>query len=201
MCKSGQPAPSKNLSVHHVNQTFNQEVQLDYKYRNIRDTKHVLLHIVDGGTAYSETIIAQDRRMETATMKIEEIWLNRNCVPKMMSSEDEFVATNKKKLGDFLGSRDITFKLRTVRRQKKLRIEKRKHGTMDKVLERLHYERTKASDKLILSRSTFLNKVFSHIHILSSFELVKCFIPSILGMKAQLFTEELLIVHSEEQAT
>lgn len=41
------------------------EVQLDFMYCIIRNNKHVVLHIVDSGTAYSEAAIEGKRNIVT----------------------------------------------------------------------------------------------------------------------------------------
>lgn len=65
-----------------VNQEFNEEIQLYYTYCDIRDSKHVMIHLVVVGTVYSETTIVNDRSISTATGEIERIWLNRHGAPK-----------------------------------------------------------------------------------------------------------------------
>lgn len=60
---SGPPAPSQKVSRSHNNEELNEEIQMDYTYGTIRDTKLVVLHIVDEGTPYSETAIVTYRRV------------------------------------------------------------------------------------------------------------------------------------------
>lgn len=55
----------------HVNQDFNSEVQIDFTYVDIRDNNHVVLPVVDAGTAYSEVPIVGDRRIFTSLMVID----------------------------------------------------------------------------------------------------------------------------------
>lgn len=68
--------------MRHINKSFKDEIQLNYKYCDIRDTKYVVLHIVDVGTAYYEATIVKDRRIATATAEIERIWLKKYSAPK-----------------------------------------------------------------------------------------------------------------------
>lgn len=199
--KSGLPAATHKISLTHVNQHFNAEVQIDFTYIHIRGNKHVVLHIVDAGTAYSESAIVSDRRITTALKVIEEIWLNRHGAPDSISADDELDATQKKNLKTFLSSRHISFKPRPVRRHNKVGIAERKHGTLKRVLEKLQFDRTDAEDETILSRATFLSNVFAGSHMLSSFELARGFSPSMLGIPARLVTAELLSAHREQQAT
>lgn len=89
MCaRSGQPAPSLNISINHVNQEFNQDNQLDYKYCAIRGAKQVVLHIVDARKSYLETTMVTYRLIKTVTAEIERIYLNRHGARRMISSEE-----------------------------------------------------------------------------------------------------------------
>lgn len=200
-CRSGQPAASRKISMTHVNQEFNEELQMNFTYVDIRDSKHVVLHIVDAGTAYSETAIVGDRRIATAIRAIEEIWLKRHGTPVAISADDELDATTKRDLKSFMESRHILFKPRPVRRHNKIGIAERKHGTLNRILEKLQHDRTDAEAATILSRATFMSNMFAGSHILSAFELARGFSPSVLGIPARIVTSELLQAHKDQQAT
>lgn len=176
----------------HVNHDFNEEIQLEYTYIEISGNKHVILHIVDAGTEYSETAIVTDRRMATAVKSIDIIWLNRHGEPRWISADDEFDATQKRTLKSFIEARGIQFKARPVRRHNKVGIAERKHGTLKRVLERLQMDLTDADDATILSRATFLSNTFAGSHLLSSFELVRGLSPSLLGIPPRLISDQLL---------
>lgn len=59
--RSGQPLATKKVSFTHICEKFNQEAQADFMFVDIRNTKCCALHIVDSGTAYSETAIVSKR--------------------------------------------------------------------------------------------------------------------------------------------
>lgn len=198
--QSGQPEPSRKISMTHVNEGFNEELQIDYTYVDIRDRKHVVLHIVDAGTAYSETSIVADRRISTAIKVIEEIWLNRHGAPVSISADDELYATLKRDLKSFMAARHILYKPRPVRRHNKVGIAERKHGTLKRILQRLQQDRTGADDATVLSRATFMSNMFAGSHLLSSFELARGFSPCVLGIPARTVTDELLESHKDQQA-
>lgn len=198
--KSGPPSVSRKLSVSHINQAFNEEVQMDFMYCMIRGTRHVVIHFVDSGTAFSEAVIVPGRHMDVIIGAIEKEWINRHGAPRFMSGDDEFDGTKKKKLGAFLESRNIGMKARPVRRHNKLGIVERKHATIKRILERLQLDKSETSDSILLSRAVFFSNCFCGSHLLSSFQLAKGYAPSLLGLPARIIDNELLQAHKEQQA-
>lgn len=71
MCQVRFARAIAEISVRHVNESFNQEIQTDYTHCAIRDTKRVVLQVVDVGTSYSATAIVADKRIATATNILE----------------------------------------------------------------------------------------------------------------------------------
>lgn len=63
--KSGEPIPSKNISISHVNKALNEEVQGDFMFVRIRQTTYTVIHYVDTGTGYSEDTVVIDRKGTT----------------------------------------------------------------------------------------------------------------------------------------
>ena len=115
-----------------------------------------------------------------------------------VSADDEY---NRKKLLCFLDTHDITFKPRPARRHNKVGIVERKNGTLKEIIRRLDTDISTADAYLIAKRATFLSKMFSGSRLLSSFELVRGYSPSVLGLPSSEITEELLQAHKQQVAT
>lgn len=98
--KSGMPLPMKKLSIIHVNQAFNDELQLEF-FPLIRGTKLTVIHMVDTGTAYSEAAIVEDRNTTTITAIVESQWFNRHGAPLYASGDEELYSDTRKRLGIF----------------------------------------------------------------------------------------------------
>lgn len=198
--KSGPPKVSRKISISHVNEAFNIEVQMDFMYCFIRGTRHVVLHFVDSGTAYSEAVIVANRNMDIIIESFEKEWINRHGTPEFVCGDDEFDGTKKRKLGDFLKSRGINLRPRPVRRHNKMGIVERKHATVKRILERLQSDESEATDGVVLSRAVFFSNCFCGNHLLSSFQQAKGYAPSLLGLPTRIVDEGLLEAHREQQA-
>lgn len=59
------PKPSVKLSLSHVNEAFNQEIQADFLFLLVKYSIYQILHFVNVGTAYSEAKIVHDRKAST----------------------------------------------------------------------------------------------------------------------------------------
>lgn len=199
-CRSGIPKPSKKISFSHINESFNSEIQFDVTYPHVRGKKRAVLHLVDCGTAYSETCFIDHRCMDTIISAIQTSWFNRHGNPSFMSADDEFDATRILKLKAFLRSHDVTFKPRPVRRHNKIGIVERKNRTLKSILERLQSDNTAQDDSTILARATFLSNLFAGSSVLSSFELARGYTPSLIGQQQIYVTEELLEAHQQQAA-
>lgn len=81
------PTASIKISLNHVNQGFNDDVQIYFTYVYERDSKRVALHMVDAGTAQSKTQTFDDRSMKTTIKAIENTWLNVHGAPNCLSTD------------------------------------------------------------------------------------------------------------------
>ena len=196
--ESGFPKSSKKVSLTHVNEAFNQEVQLDFTFCNIRDTKYTVLHLVDTGTGYSEATITSSCIASAITRTFETPWIHRHGAPLAVSADEEM---NNKPCTKLFDAHSIQYKPRPSGRHNKIGIVERKNGTLKLILERLQKENTRAPDDTILSRAVFLSNYFSGSRILSSFELAHGYAPSILGVPSTNFSPELLSAHKQQIAT
>lgn len=196
--QSGRPIPSKKVSLTHVNEAFNEEIQLDFPYCDIRGTQKALLVITDAGTGYTEASIVLAKDMDTIVEKLEVLWICMHGAPRSLSADDEY---HRKKLTDFLRSHDIQFKPRPARRHNKVGIVERKNGTLKEIIQRLDKDISTMSSDAIVARATFLSNMFSGSRLMSSFELARGYSPSILGLPRTDVSQELLDAHKEQVAT
>lgn len=194
--RSGLPAPCRKISLTHVCQEFNQEVQADFMFANIRGTKYCVLHIVDTGTRYSEATVVSNRSCAIMASEMETVWILRHGAPKRFSADSEFT---KGPLKRFLATHNVDLAERPVRRHNKTGIVERKHRTIKLVLERLQYDHSTVSDSVLLARATFLSNVFCGSSILSAFELVRGYTPALLGASSSLVSPTLLDAYKDQQ--
>lgn len=199
ICKSsGRPAANRKVSLTHVNEAFNMELQLDFGYEIVRGEKQTLLIMTDAGTSFSEGGITAVKDINTMAKMLEDHWVLRHGAPVAVSVDDEY---NRKKLKAFLTMHSITFKPRPTRRHNKTGIIERKIQTVKEIIRRMDKEITSASAEDIVARAIFMSNFFSGTRILSSFQLVPGYQPSILGIPATTVPSDLLDAHVEQVAT
>lgn len=196
--RSGHPVPSKKVSVTHVNQAFNVELQVDFTFLQVRGTKYTLMHMVDTGTGFSEGTLVSNRDAKTMCSVLDTEWINRHGEPRALSADDEF---NNRTIERYLKSRAIQFKPRPARRHNKIGLMERKKGVVKRILEKLQFDQTECTDAELISRAIFLSNMFTGSKALSSFELARRYAPSILGTPRRMVTEELMDAYKKQTAT
>lgn len=92
------------------------------------------MHMVDMGTAFSETKLVQDRKGHTIPDCIYSEWVYRHGPTRTISADDEF---NKRSITDKLKLRGIECAARPSRRHKNIRKVERNNGTLKSILEHL----------------------------------------------------------------
>lgn len=195
---SGNPLPSKKASLSHVDQRFNCHLQADFTWVEIKGTKHVVLHAVDAGSGFLETLIVPARNSREMVSGLDRIWISRHGAPASFASDFEF---DRKPMQSFLALHNIHRGPRPVRRHNKTGVVERKHRTLKALVQRLQAERSDTSDATILNRATFLSNVFECSKLLSSFEMARGYSPSLLGMPPTVVSEELFQAAREQAAT
>lgn len=86
-------------------------------------------------------------------------------------------------------------------RHNKTGIVERKNATIKAILSKLNNESSEASVETLVRRAAFLSNLFSGNRVLSSFELVRGYRPSIVGLPSNLVTQELLDARKEQTPT
>lgn len=196
--RNGRPIPSKKISLTHINEAFNQEIQIDFTWCEIRGKKCIILVITDAGTGYTEARIVSHKNIDTIISILETTWIYTHGAPIRVSADDEY---NRKKLADFLSVHDMQFQPRPARRHNKVGIVERKNGTLKTIIRRLDHDISTADDDTILARATFLSNMFSGSRLLSSFELVRGYSPAVLGLPKTVVSQKLINAHKEQVAT
>lgn len=147
-------------------ENFNKEIQSVFMYASIHFSKHCFLHVVDTGTGYSETKIANQRSSESMASLLELIWTHRHGTPFSFSADNELTIGT---MGKFLNCHVIPLNKRLVRRHDKAGISERRHQTIKIILEHLQNYKSPSSDLKLLSRVTvsssrlYRSKVFEVI--------------------------------------
>jgi len=80
-------------------------------------------------------------------------------------------------------------KARPARRHNKLGIVERKNGTLRTIIAKLDSDVTEAGPEVVVSRAAFLSNMFSGSSVLSSFELVRGYSPSVVGIPKHMVSE------------
>lgn len=80
----------KKVSLTHVNQAFNEEMQADFCVVYVGSNTFEMLNIVDVRTGYGERIMAPKRDAGTMKQQLETGWLCRYGSPKEFIADPEF---------------------------------------------------------------------------------------------------------------
>ena len=195
--KNGRPKPTTKVSLSHVNEDFNEELQINFAYATVKESRLIFMVMTDVGTGYSETAIASDRKQETISTLIETKWICHHGAPKRISADDEY---NRSHLISYLRTHDITFCPRPARRHNKTGKVEQRIGTIKAILRKLNDEQTSASPETIIARATLLSNMFSGSRLLRSFELAQGYSPALVGIPCTIITQELLDSHKEQVA-
>lgn len=195
---SGRPAIRNKISMTHINQQFNEEVQVDFTVAYIAGEKYEIFNIIDLGTGYGERSIAASHGTEQIIQLIETTWLYRHGAPGTLSADPEF---GHDRLKAFLATHNIHLAARPSRSSHKNGHIERNNGTFKSVLEKLSKERTNDTPATLVSRASMITNLLHGSSTLSSFQLARGFTPSILGMPKSKVSQEMLDAHIELTAT
>ena len=195
--KNGLPVPTRKVSLTHVNQAFNVEIQIDFLFPTVRGKKRTVMNITDTGTSYTVLCLTEERNADTIINALEVCWICQHGAPETVSADDEY---NRTSLRKFLAAHQIQFKPRPSRRHNKTGIVERKNGTIKRILSKLDDEQSSADTETILARSAFFSNLFSGSKILSSFELVRGYCPSVVRLPRTIVTDDILQAHREQTA-
>lgn len=195
--KNGRPTTSRKVSLTHVNQVFNVELQIDFFYQILRWERRTVMTITDTRRRLTELSITPDSKMTTIMNAIETVWICQHSAPEAISADDEY---NRSPFRNYLSSHSITLQPRRARRNNKIGIVERKSGTVKAILSKVLDENSTAKVETLIARAAFLSNLFSGSKLLSSFEIIRGYSPSVVGLPKSFVTQELLDAHKEQAA-
>lgn len=86
---TGRPAPKKKVSMTHVSEAFNEELQADFVYVQIHGEKHEVLNMVDMGTRYGDRLLTVSRSADEVKKSFEVTWFYPHGSPKRLCADHE----------------------------------------------------------------------------------------------------------------
>ena len=196
--RSGTPLPSRKVSIKHVNEDFNQTVNVDFFYfkHGIPDVTYVFLHARCTGTGYSEVEVVDRRDMSAAAVAFDRMWISRHGAPRSVGGDPEF---DKARFKVLLAQHSIKWKPRPARRHNKVGTVERKNGVIKNIMQRLSIAMPELSVETLAARSCFLSNVFAGSRIASSFEMARGYTPAIAGLRQTVVSPD--IVHAQLSRT
>lgn len=197
--RSGPQAPSRKISLTHVNQNINDEIQTDFLFIKLFDTVYSVIHFADTGTAYSEGSVVTDRKADTIIKQFDTLWGYRHGTPNFISGDDEF---NRPTIVKALADRGVIMKPRPSIRHNKVGLVERKNRTIKQIVEKLRLEENIKHEGAanIITKAIFLSNAFSGSSIVSAFELARGYAPSLMGSGSRMVSEEMLQAHKQQAA-
>lgn len=109
---TGRPASRIKLSLTHVNEAFNEEIQADFVTCHIRGETFEILNVVDMGTKYGERKMEPTRTADRMNELLETEWIFHHGATRMFSADSEFC---KPIISTFLESHNIQLNSRPSR--------------------------------------------------------------------------------------
>lgn len=194
---TGRPVDRKKISTTHIHAAFNDEIQVDYLYAEIHDTKYEILNIIDTGTRYGERMMTTCRSAENMKQQFETNWFYVHGAPSHFSADHEFCRPT---LNRFLTKHSITLHPRPSRSSNKTGKVERNNGVFKAVLDRLQKADEHAVPQVLIARASFLTNLFRGSKVMSAFQLARGFTPSILGIPRAIVSGELLDAHVERES-
>lgn len=88
--KSGTPKPLRKVSLAHINENLNEEVQIDFMFQIIRDAKRTVFVMTDTGNGYKESVAMPNRSISMIIQALETPWFYQHGMPRKASADDEF---------------------------------------------------------------------------------------------------------------
>lgn len=176
---SGRRADRSHISLRHVNDAFNYEVQADFVVVNIRNQKYYAINVICCATSFGIRMIVTNRSADTMRQILERYWIYYFGAPKRFSADPEFT---RGIMHRFLELHYIKLCQRPARSSNKNGRVERQNGVFKMIIERLenHYKEAKPED--LVARASFLTNTCHGSKVLSSFQLAMGYSPSILGI-------------------
>lgn len=191
--RTGEPLPSRKVSISHIECNFNSTVGVDFFYWQRSTIRTVVcIHAMCLGTKLSEAEPIESRDMNGAARKLESLWIHHHGRPVAIGFDPEF---NKAPFLAMLNRNGIIPEPRPARRHNKLGRVERKHRTIKQILSRLAMQYPEESDLWLVKFAVFLSNIFSGNQVASAFELARGYTPSLTGSRLLKLPHNILQAH------
>lgn len=154
-------------------------------------------NMVDPDTRYGERVIRTIRSAEEMKQHFYCQWFYNHGAPSHFSAD---VGFSMPILHSFLHIHSITIHPRPSRSYKKSGLIEHNHGEDSTILDLLQKSDYKGIRQVILARASFITNLISVSKVLSSFELARGYITSILGFPIHIVSEDLFNAHIERES-
>lgn len=84
---SGYPSIRRRISLTHVNESFNDEIQADFTVTYYKGRRMVILNLVDMGTGFGERGIAHENSAVTMVTVFQSLWIYVHGAPRHFRSD------------------------------------------------------------------------------------------------------------------
>ena len=158
------------------------------------------VHIVDSKSGLSVAKVVTSRELDEAVRIAETEWFNVYGLPLTASTDPEFA---KDPFLTFLKHYEVKFEPRPARRQNKIGIVESKNNILRTLTRRLmrdadYFNTTRGTSETpseILSRAFFLANIIYGDKQLNSFEMVRSYTPSLVGLPKTQVSQEMMDAH------
>ena len=190
--QTGDPEVSKKFNLNKIHKNFNNRVYMDITYWGNK----LILHMVDFATSYSEAWVISSRKLDTILTSMERIWINKHGDFDELYVDQEF---EKPIMQCWCRERNTILVPVPSRRHNKAGQVERKNRVLKDILEKLthHTERQDTNFNNTVSNAIFISNIMYGNRLLSSFEMVRVFTPSISGSGK--FKVPLMLLQAEKE--
>ena len=156
------------------------------------------------GTGFGETPPVPSKSLPAAVSSFELVWVCRHGAPEILTSDPGLAGGV---MDAFCTTHSITWQTRPPRRHNTIGVVERRNGVMRMVLERLVSgndslpSSARTEDGLLLERANFLANLYVGNSVLSSFELFRGYLPSLVGMPTRFVSDADVEAHVQLSAT
>ena len=192
----------------HVHPEGNRLVEIDHVSHVVsmspRVRERLCLSMACNSTGYGETPFVASKGLEHAVTAVEHSWVLRHGAPESIAADP---GLGGRVMREFCDAHSITWEPRPPRRHNTIGVVERRNGVMRMILARLVAgndsltEAKRVTDDLLIERANFLANLLLGDATLSSFQLLKGYQPSLIGIPATELSAENVRAHLEVRTT
>lgn len=160
--------------------------------------EQLCLSMACNSTGYGETAQVASKSLPAAIGAIEMSWVLRHGAPESIAADP---GLGGKVMNDFCAQHSVVWESRPPRRHNTVGVVERRNGVMRMILARIVAandtlpESEQSTDSLLLERANFLVNLILGDETLSSFQLLKGYQPSLVGMPTTSLAPENVQAH------